>query len=875
MTRMVGKISRPVLTEMLCIALLLTGAFAAGVWYLRGQALTSIGIDHFWMRYALGVALGHGPVSPEASAVVQDFLAGKIAQVDPNSIPANIDWGTITPFAATHLYLIYLCGGLWALLGLSWASLAPLFSALFSGTVLAVYGLFRLVCNRAFALAGALLFVITPIHLAVLPQLRDYSKAPFILGVIFLLGLAVRRATPRTSPRLITLGAGVGLLVGVGLGFRQDLQICLLPATVVFAVFMPGGLRATWRSRVAALAAMFLVACVAAWPVLQAMREGGGNPAHNILGGFSLECSSGTGYTGPGAELQPLFNDTCINLTIKEYARGRAPESAPFDYLSKEYNSQGKALIVEYARVFPYNLLLRALATFRATLMVVPLEHGIPGFPTTPLAQGVLDHGFGWWVLAARWAPITLGLIVLVALGIELRVGLCLAFLLAFLCAYPALQYHPRHAFHLAWLPWWGILALMQAGLVPIQALARRHADGAFWTSLSTESVRPAISRAARGAALIAATGAVPLLIARLAQDHTGASAIDALGKLPSHALETHATEHPETGTITVQPKGLFPEELTAADASWQFTCRYVALEFGGAGIDIPLTVRYDYSAPFGNYGFDTTISLPRFFPEHPVRFYFPVYRVLEAPPRDGGYPGKTVFESIEIPSVFAANLRGMYLLDQKPELPLYAKVDALSEAAAVARAVVGPYIPKGRMRISLATVNNELDDGDMEWRQGTPGLPANLQPPQGNSEVSRVETPVFRGRYALKQTWSSSDENANTLQLFGVYCPTAKPGQEYDLCLEAMNIGTAPIAIAAWIVQDRNGPAPRAALLSPALLQVVPSSEYRSYIATFTLPYALPADSCLLLTPVAPAGVSPGQTVYWDHWRLAKASTL
>src|SRR2546427_4547732 len=111
--------------------------------------------------------------------------------------------------------------------------------------------MFRLATNRLNAAAGVLILTVSPIQLRFLPQLRDYAKAPFILTLILILGLLVVR--PFTRRSLLTLATAYGAVMGVGLGFRNDLLINVLPFIATVALFLPVPIRAHLRVKLAAV----------------------------------------------------------------------------------------------------------------------------------------------------------------------------------------------------------------------------------------------------------------------------------------------------------------------------------------------------------------------------------------------------------------------------------------------------------------------------------------------------------------------------------------------------------------------------------------------------------------------------------------------
>ena len=81
--------------------------------------------------------------------------------------------------------------------------------------------------------------VVSPVQLANLPHLRDYSKAPFTVALVMILVALVLR--PRRTRDVLLLSLGYGLVMGVGYGFRTDLLVDIPPFLISVALFLPVG----------------------------------------------------------------------------------------------------------------------------------------------------------------------------------------------------------------------------------------------------------------------------------------------------------------------------------------------------------------------------------------------------------------------------------------------------------------------------------------------------------------------------------------------------------------------------------------------------------------------------------------------------------
>jgi predicted membrane protein len=122
----------------------------------------------------------------------------------------------------------------WRLFGISHKSLEPLAIALLCWTALAAYGIMRLGMGKILSFLLALVFTFSPPVLLLLPSLRDFSKAPFLLSLIFALGYLVHYC--RNSKGLLFWAIALGVLHGVAMGFRQDALIFTPLVLVVLLV---------------------------------------------------------------------------------------------------------------------------------------------------------------------------------------------------------------------------------------------------------------------------------------------------------------------------------------------------------------------------------------------------------------------------------------------------------------------------------------------------------------------------------------------------------------------------------------------------------------------------------------------------------------
>lgn len=627
--------------ELLTLLAVLLGAAVAGGVFLFG-VIGLLGPDHsnelIWFSPSVMFASGKGMICPAEMDIpaLSDFLRMKTASFNPADIPDKFNVWYLSPFCQAHYYLMMAVGLVWRCFGISWQSVKLVPLALFVAAAGFLYGLFRLGMGRILSALFSLAVMCSPPMLAMTVSIRDFSKAPFILGALYLSALLA--ATPRSRKSLFGISLALGLLLGLGMGFRQDAMIAMPPALAA-AVFARGAAPLRWWMRALAPAVMFAAFLFAGAPILRAMSaDEGAVSSHTLFQGLSLETESSLDFSGASYSLLPATSDNLVHSVINTHARRHGDTDPMENYLSPAYGRAGRRMFLEVARDFPGDLLGRGYAAVLA-LFRVPEE-----FPKQMAYVKGMDNDWSRGLVRlyapaaahlARWG-LLYALLALAAIGAyDLRAALVAAFALLYFGGYTSLLFQYRHAFHLAFMPWWAAAFLLTAVGRGMAAFFQRLRGLGAVEPLSAQA---ASARMARAGSLIVAASvvlALPLAIARAWQHAQVDPMVRACAAAPLETLET--VRETADGRVTFQPaqrpKGLADSESKLPmEASWE----YLAVEVDTGGRLIPITIEYDKRVSGNNFTHTISVEPPPEGTVGTVKYFFPVYEVSAILPPEG-----------------------------------------------------------------------------------------------------------------------------------------------------------------------------------------------------------------------------------------------
>ena len=644
----------------------------------------SYGPETDWFSPSIMYACGKGLICPINWEVpgLMDFLAQKTVSFDASRVPVEVPTWDLSPFCQCHRYLLYAVGVTWRLFGISWQSIKLYLILCYGATGLLLYGIFRLAMRRGLSAAAAVLVLLSPPMLAMLPSVRDFSKAPFILSAILLMGYLVR--TPPKPRTYLILSGVLGAVVGIGLGFRQDVLICVVPGLLVLAFLVQGDPRLSWLHRGAACALLLLCFFVCGWPILTAMRaEQGATSGHSVVQGLAQETEANLDFGGASYELLYEPSDMFVHATINTFYRRHGRTEPMERYLSPAYGRAGRAFAIRVLRTFPADLLARAYAAVLATFRILEqapkhlaytqnLDNSfVLGMVTLyrPLAGHLSRFGLVYAILA-----------VLLLSAHRLRWAIAAALIGFYFSGYPSILFQFRHGFHLVFVALWGLGLVIEAllrGLIRLRDSAVRQEvrkilrTPRLWWAPPTQRIL----------IFSAAALAVLMLPLGLARGYQYVAVNSLLKTYAAAELEAVATvAEAQDGRVLVRPATTLPGLVRPETLPrMEVPSEYLVAEFEPASQPFTFSVEYEAESVASDFTQPLEVASGKDGPENTIRYFFPVYEVStvklpkEGRPLDFRKPTEYEcgrFVGIAVPEEHMHSFRGLYRVTNVQDFP-------------------------------------------------------------------------------------------------------------------------------------------------------------------------------------------------------------
>lgn len=593
-----------------CIAL---AVFAASGWWGAAYWNASFKAGRppvFYQEYfepAVMVACGKGFViaQPQGPAM-EAFVFRRVDTFSCSQIPADANLGTRGLYQGAWRYLLIATGLFWRIVGISWSGMGPLFGLFFAATITIAYGILRLGMGRSPALLAAIAMSVSSLHLHNLPHLRDYSKAPFTLALIFILGLIVK-ARP-TARALLGWAAAYGVVLGVGYGFRTDFLVNLPVFFLVVFLFTDGGLLRNLRLKAASAVLCFTLFVTMAWPIISAVYRAGGCQWHTALLGLTTDFTDSLELVEAPYDWGSPYADGFVYATATSFGRRVHPGIGHIPYCEHEYDVVTGQYLMEVARRFPADMLVRAYAS---TLQIARLPFARPGVALTGFAPHLYTLRGSVLAVWSDTGTIWIAAALVLISTTSVRLALCLGFLLLYFGGYPAIQFSNRHYFHLEIISWWAVGFVVYHTTRAALRWRRARATGVSMPPVNWR-------QAAWVMPLMLSLFVIPLAALRGYQQLTMRSFFERYLNAPADELALDTAGAP--GTLHEVP---IPQP---ADAETGEQLIVITVNASRCAERPSVTVRYDKAFP--NDNFTRTLTLTQASSRlEPTRIFIPVYR--------------------------------------------------------------------------------------------------------------------------------------------------------------------------------------------------------------------------------------------------------
>ncbi len=466
------------MVEAAIVASILIWAGNWGTWYWN-QSLALGRHPFFYQLYyepAVMVACGKGFVvaQPQVPAMTK-FLTEQTAEFDCKDIPADAKLGTDGLYQGSARYIMTTVGWTWRIVGVSWRRLGPVAGVLFGMTIAAAYGIFRLGMGRVIAMVLAWVLSLSTLHLANLPNIRDYSKAPFALILIFLLGLLV---THRPSwKRVVGISVAYGVVMGIGYGFRTDLLINIPAFLLTVFLFLDANVRKRLAFGAVAAAVCMTTFYVSAWPIISAVNRTWGCQWHTAILGLGDDNTHDLQLEATPYDWLDGYTDEFAFATATSYAARLEPGVKHIEYCGPDYDRVTSAFMLDIARHAPADFIVRAYAS-SLQMVQLPLRWRKPPIPH--MATDFYRMRMAMTAHAQDAGIVLVAVAVFLVAAANIRLGIFLIGFLLYFGGYPAVQFGNRHFFHLEFITWWAFGFLLQQVVTAIVARARKQPHPAF-----------------------------------------------------------------------------------------------------------------------------------------------------------------------------------------------------------------------------------------------------------------------------------------------------------------------------------------------------------------------------------------------------------
>ena len=396
--------------------------------------------------------------------------------------------------------------------------------------------------------------------------------------------------------------------------------------------------------------------------------EGGAQPYHPLVQGYSMKRMESLGIAPAAYAPLASGHDNYVFAMLYDYHRrvNDAPD-AHFEYNSPGAEAAGRQWLLDMGIHFPADILTRGYASVLRSLRYA--DAYTPWFTQLPPALHGLEAVHLRFATFMHCSGLLLGLLVLLIIGARsVTAGLGLIIFVVYVFGYVGLQCEFRHAFHLAFIPFWvmGFLANTGFNVVRFQ---RGNSDLTPPTAWRTALFHMLVFILCAAILVIA-----PLEILHLYQRHKAKAVIDPIIAAPVMSVNTvKTTTHGwalfslDTDSEKLTSTEMVPDGLTELQAlaiclarlmehfspkplMWDTRARLMMVELDSSKMPEWLYIRYTSKGAWND--FSQVVHLPAVTPDQgAVRHYFPVYEIYMP---DDQVPARNAFVGIGVPEDYA-----------------------------------------------------------------------------------------------------------------------------------------------------------------------------------------------------------------------------
>jgi hypothetical protein len=391
-----------------------------------------------------------------------------------------------------------------------------------------------------------------------------------------------------------------------------------------------------------------------AWPIMA--LHAGGNTSHWAILGFSHEFDSALGVQPGPYRLNYFYNDSAVATIVTAFGHRFVTTDGAVNVLNAPtYDAFSRDYLSTLVMSFPADVLVRLWAAV-IKVAELPFSDAVSRVSESGLPMGLLPGRVVWALdLRRQWFDalngtgvvfLVTGIVGLAAFDLRLAAFVFLAF--CYLAGSSAIQFQPRHVFHLEFLSLW-MLAFVLARTVGLaqtwihdgQSIGKMRARG--------------LPRMAACAVTIAAVVVVPLAAARLYQRRTAERLLSGYQDAPREPvpLEPQPLEGGWTrfGAPALGASADLPTGPTRA--------AMVVLQVSPDCNSNPLDVRFAYDAGPSS-DFSRTLSVrPTGGAGAPVEVFMPVYYAGADLPDPRAYR----FSGVDVPAARTSCVQGLFRL--------------------------------------------------------------------------------------------------------------------------------------------------------------------------------------------------------------------